>query len=114
MTSGAFPLREPSSSEPPGEAHEFALRPEEDGLRLDRVLASRSESDGLGLSRTRLQQLIRDGQVEMDGAVLRDPGARAKAGARVRILVPPPQKLDVAGEDIPLSIVFEDKHLIVI
>ncbi|MBV9064692.1 MAG: RluA family pseudouridine synthase [Methylobacteriaceae bacterium] len=114
MTSGAFLLREPSFSEPPGEAHEFALRAEEDGLRLDRVLASRSEAEALGLSRTRLQQLIRGGHVEIDGAVLRDPGTRAKAGARVRIIVPPPQKLDVAGEDIPLSIIFEDKHLIVV
>ena len=97
-----------------GETHEFALGENDDGKRLDRALASRSEADRLGLSRTRLQPLIRDGHVEIDGAVLRDPGARAKAGARVRIIVPPPQKLDVAGEDIPLSIVFEDKHLIVV
>jgi 23S rRNA pseudouridine1911/1915/1917 synthase len=107
-------LRDASSSEPPGETHEFALRADEEGLRLDRVLAARSEAEGLGLSRTRLQQLIRAGHVEVDTTAARDPGVKTYAGARVRIVVPPPQKLDVAGEDIPLSIVFEDKHIIVI
>jgi 23S rRNA pseudouridine1911/1915/1917 synthase len=90
------------------------LGADEGGLRLDRVLAALSEAEGLGLSRTRLQQLIRDGQVEIDGAVMRDPGAKTRAGAHVRVIVPPPQKLDVAGEDLPLNIVFEDTHLIVL
>ena len=111
---GPFTLREPSSATSAGETHEFALSADEEGLRLDRVLAARSEAEGLGLSRTRLQQLIRDGHVEMDGAAVRESGVRTKAGARVRLLVPPPQKLDLAGEDIALSIVFEDKHLLVI
>ena len=107
-------MREPSSPVPAGETHEFALGDNDDGKRLDRVLAALSEADGLSLSRTRLQQLIRDGHVEIDGVVLRDPGAKTKAGSRVRIIVPPPQKLDIAGEAIPLAIVFEDRHLLVI
>ena len=111
---GPFHLRDAVSSAPAGATHEFALGANEDGLRLDRVLASRSEAEGLGLSRTRLQQLIRDGLVDVDGSAVRDPGVKTKAGAHVRIVVPPPQKLDVAGEDIPLNIVLEDKHLLVI
>jgi 23S rRNA pseudouridine1911/1915/1917 synthase len=83
-------------------------------MRLDRVLAARSEAEGLGLSRTRLQQLIREGQVEIHEAAVRDPGAKMKAGARIRLFVPPPRKLALAGEDLPLNIVFEDKHLIVL
>jgi 23S rRNA pseudouridine1911/1915/1917 synthase len=94
--------------------HTFLTQPADEGMRLDRVLAARSEAEGLGLSRTRLQQLIRQGQVEIDGAQVRDPGAKTKAGAYVRIVVPPPQKSAIVGEDIPLAIVFEDKHLIVI
>ena len=108
VSPGPFHLRDAVSSAPAGATHEFALGANEDGLRLDRVLASRSEAEGLGLSRTRLQQLIRDGLVDVDGSAVRDPGAKTKAGAHVRIIVPPPQKLDVAGEDIPLNIVFED------
>jgi len=107
-------LREPASPIPSAKVHEFALPAEEEGRRLDRVLAGLSELEGLGLSRTRLQQLIRDGQVEVDGVAGRDPGAKAKAGARVRIVVPPARKLDLAGEDIPLNVVFEDEYLIVV
>jgi 23S rRNA pseudouridine1911/1915/1917 synthase len=92
----------------------LTLGESEGGLRLDRVLAARSEAEAWGLSRTRLQQLIRDGEVEIDGAGVRDPGAKTKAGAHVRVVVPPPQKSAIAGEDIPLSIVFEDRHLLVI
>jgi 23S rRNA pseudouridine1911/1915/1917 synthase len=106
-------LRQPSP-DPAGEVHEFALRPDEEGRRLDRVLAARSEAEGLGLSRTRLQQLIRDGYVAVDAAAVRDPGLKTRAGARIGIVVPPPQKLLLAGEDIPLNIVFEDKYLIVL
>jgi 23S rRNA pseudouridine1911/1915/1917 synthase len=107
-------LRDAAAAASAGETHELTLGESEGGLRLDRVLAARSEAEGWGLSRTRLQQLIRAGQVEVDGDAGRDPGAKTYAGARVRIAVPPPQKLDLAGEDIPLDIVFEDKHLIVI
>jgi 23S rRNA pseudouridine1911/1915/1917 synthase len=107
-------VRDPLAPVSACETHEFVLSEPEDGLRLDRVLAARSEAEGLGLSRTRLQQLIRAGQVEIDGAAVRDPGARTKAGAHVRVIVPPPQKSGVAGEDLPLNIVFEDRHLIVL
>jgi 23S rRNA pseudouridine1911/1915/1917 synthase len=99
---------------PAATTHTFLTQPDDDGRRLDRVLAARSEAEGLGLSRTRLQQLIREGHVEIDGGAGRDPGAKTRAGARVRIVVPPPQKLALAGEDIPLDIVFEDRHLLVV
>jgi 23S rRNA pseudouridine1911/1915/1917 synthase len=99
---------------PAATTHTFLTQPADEGVRLDRVLAARSEAAGLGLSRTRLQQLIRAGEVDVDGTAVRDPGAKSKAGARVRVVVPPPQKLDVKGEDLPLNIVFEDKHLLVV
>jgi 23S rRNA pseudouridine1911/1915/1917 synthase len=107
-------LPDSPSPDAAGETHELVFGEHENGLRLDRALAARSESDGLGLSRTRLQQLIKEGQVEIEGAVIRDPGAKTRAGARVRLVVPPPRKLAIAGEDLPLNVVFEDKHLIVI
>jgi 23S rRNA pseudouridine1911/1915/1917 synthase len=107
-------LPDTPSPDAAGETHEFALRADEEGLRLDRVLAARSDAEALGLSRTRLQQLIRDGQVEIDGVSLRDPGAKTKAGAHVRVVLPPPRKLGIGGEDLPLNVFFEDKHLIVI
>jgi 23S rRNA pseudouridine1911/1915/1917 synthase len=110
--SGAFVLNEQHSAA--AVAHDLVVAADRDGQRLDRVLAAQGEAEGWGLSRTRLQQLARDGEVQIDGVVARNPGAKVRAGSRIRLAVPPPQKLDLAGEAMPLAIVFEDKHLIVI
>lgn len=78
--------------------------------RLDRILA-RAFTD---MSRSRLQALIREGQVAVDGAALADPSAKIIEGARIDLVVPPPEPPAPLGQDIPLSIVFEDDDLIVI
>nr|WP_205790199.1 RluA family pseudouridine synthase [Microvirga makkahensis] len=78
--------------------------------RLDRVLA-RLASD---LSRSRLQALIREGQVTVDGAPVLDPGRKVSAGARITLQVPPPMPAQPQGEAMDLSIVYEDDDLIVI
>ena len=61
----------------------------EDGMaaeRLDRVLM-RLQSD---LSRSRLQALIRDGQVAIDDVPVLDPNRKVAGGARITLTVPPP------------------------
>src|SRR5829696_2994713 len=78
--------------------------------RLDRV-AARAWSD---LSRSRLQALIRDGCVTVDGAIVRDPAARVAAGARISVVVPPAARAEPEGEAIALAVVHEDDDLIVI
>jgi len=85
----------------------------EDGTaaeRLDRVLA-RLASD---LSRSRLQALIREGRVTVDGAPVLDPGRKVSAGARIALQIPPPVPAEPQGEAMNLSIVHEDDDLIVI
>nr|WP_255726730.1 RluA family pseudouridine synthase [Microvirga sp. ACRRW] len=85
----------------------------EDGTaaeRLDRVLA-RLASD---LSRSRLQALIREGQVTVDDAPVLDPGRKVGAGARIALQVPPPVAAEPQGEAMDLVIVYEDDDLIVI
>ncbi len=85
----------------------------DDGLapdRLDRVLA-RLWSD---LSRSRLQALIRDGRVSVDGAPVLDPNRKVAGGARIALAVPPPVPAEPRGEAIALAIVYEDDDLIVI
>ena len=85
----------------------------EDGTaaeRLDRVLA-RLAND---LSRSRLQALIREGQVTVDGSPALDPGRKVAAGARIALTVPPPVAAEPAGEAIALTIVYEDEDVIVI
>ena len=77
--------------------------------RLDRYLAAQE----LGLSRARLQRLIREGWVTLNGGTAK-ASALVKAGDRVGVRVPPPQPLDLVPEDIPVSIVYEDAHLAVV
>jgi 23S rRNA pseudouridine1911/1915/1917 synthase len=85
----------------------------EDGMaaeRLDRVLA-RLQAD---LSRSRLQALIRDGQVIVDGAAALDPNRKVAGGARITLTVPPPVPAQPAGEAIDLTIVYDDDDVVVI
>ncbi|MBM0170011.1 RluA family pseudouridine synthase [Altererythrobacter sp. C41] len=79
------------------------------GLRLDKALA-----DASGLSRERIKGLIGEGRVKVDGAVVRSASARTGEGTTFSIDVPPPQPLAAEAQDIPLDIVFEDDHLIVV
>jgi 23S rRNA pseudouridine1911/1915/1917 synthase len=78
--------------------------------RLDRVMAQ-LWSD---LSRSRLQALIRDGQVTIDGAPVLDPSRKVAGGAHIALVVPPPVPAEPQGEAIALDIVHEDEDLIVI
>lgn len=79
------------------------------GLRLDKALANAS-----GLSRERIKGLIGEGRVKVDGAVVRSASARTGEGTTFSIDVPPPQPLAAEAQDIPLDVVFEDDHLIVV
>ena len=92
----------------------FAVGPEEAGQRLDKLLALHAAREDLGLSRTRLQELIGAGFVRVDGAVASNPNAKPKEGVRILFEVPPPVDATPQPEDIPLAIVFEDEDLIVI
>lgn len=64
-------------------------------------------------SRSRIQQLIRGKFVMLNGAVAR-PSDLLRAGDHVGLSEPPPQKIDIEPEPIPLDIIFEDADLIVI
>jgi 23S rRNA pseudouridine1911/1915/1917 synthase len=83
---------------------------EDAGQRVDRYLASRME----GLSRSRIQALIRSGRVSDARGTIEDPGARVKPGEVLTISVPPPEPPRPAAEQLQLSVVYEDEHLIVI
>ncbi|MEQ1711670.1 MAG: RluA family pseudouridine synthase [Hyphomicrobium sp.] len=83
---------------------------EDAGQRLDRVLAARIPE----LSRSRLKALIQSGQVTSGGATLGDPGRAVKPGETISVRVPEAAPAEPQGEAIPLAVVFEDQHLIVI
>ncbi len=90
---------------------EITLGPVAD--RLDKALAAAAPA-GLGLSRSRLQALIAAGAVSLAGAALTDARARVAPGAAVTLRLPEVAPTRAAPEAIPLDVVFEDEHLIVV
>lgn len=93
------------------DASEFVVSEEEAGRRLDQFLAT---ALGGELSRSRLQSLIEDGQVRVDEAPVLLPKRKVAAGETVRLAVPEPEAPEPVAEDIPLAILYEDEHLVVL
>jgi len=77
--------------------------------RLDRFLA-RYLPD---YSRSFIQKLIEDQRVLVEGEP-RKASHLVSPGQRIDVFVPAPRKLEVEPEDIPLNVMYEDEHLIVI
>ena len=80
-----------------------------EGQRLDKALA-----DASGLSRERVKALMGLGRVMLDGKPATQASFKPAAGAEFAITVPAVTPDEAQAEDIPLSVVFEDEHLIVI
>ncbi len=87
----------------------LTVEPASAGARLDRWLSERLTD----LSRARLQSLIRGGLVRVDGAASK-AAHRLRGGERVEIEVPPPADETLTPESVPLSIVYEDPHVLVV
>ena len=79
------------------------------GARLDRALAAALPE----LSRSRIQQLLAEGHVQVDGKPAR-ASVRIKGGESVRVVVPPAAPALPAPEALPLSILHEDRDLLVV
>jgi 23S rRNA pseudouridine1911/1915/1917 synthase len=78
-------------------------------LRLDQFLAKRLPE----FSRSRLQQLIRDGFVRLNNLTSR-PRQIVRRGDKIELTEPPLEKIETLPEQIPLEILFEDNDLVVI
>ncbi|HEY8434551.1 MAG TPA: RluA family pseudouridine synthase [Sphingomicrobium sp.] len=89
---------------------DVCLEPAHAGWRLDRALAAAVPT----LSRERLKTLIRTGAVESRDGAVRDPALKVKGGEALSIAVPEPAPAHNEPQDIPLAIVFEDDHLLVL
>jgi 23S rRNA pseudouridine1911/1915/1917 synthase len=88
---------------------EFIVKATDAGARLDRFLANSVNE----FSRSRIQALIHDGFVTVNGA---RPRARdiVRVGDRLVLVEPPIQAIDLVPEKIALSVLFEDDDLVVI
>jgi len=77
--------------------------------RLDKALSQAS-----GLSRERVKTLIGGGAVTIAGKIAKTVSAKIAGGEAFAMVLPPPAPLDTVAQDIPLTVVFEDEHLIVV
>jgi 23S rRNA pseudouridine1911/1915/1917 synthase len=102
------PTERAEAPDPAGAAHQFVVDADGAARRLDLLVAER-----VGISRNQSATLIAGGRVLVNGRRER-AGYRARPGDRVDVTVPPPPGRDIVGERIPLSIVYEDEHLLVV
>ncbi len=79
------------------------------GERLDKALSTAS-----GLSRERIKALLGEGRISLDGAAASQASLKPAAGTTFAIDVPEAAPAEAVAQDIPLNIVFEDEHLIVV
>ena len=104
------------------ETRHFTVGKEDGGRRLDTYLVALLPQ----LSRTRIQELIRDGLVRFSAAEVAPsaapaavprrprPSHRVEPGEQIEIEVVPRPSLEVAAEEIPLDLLYEDKDLDVV
>ncbi len=92
-----------------GEALTVTLGESDSGERLDRVLPAHLPE----LSRARIQALIAEGRLSFGGAVVGDGKHKARPGV-YELVVPAPVSAIPESQDIPLDVLYEDAHLIVV
>lgn len=103
-------LPEPLTPRLPSLISTPAARADDAGARLDKWLADLAPE----LSRSRVKALIEAGHVTVDGVTIEDPSARVKPGQSATIEVPEAAAAHPEPQPIPLNVVYEDDHLIVV
>lgn len=89
---------------------EINLQVEEKGERIDRYLSQQLPD----LSRSRIQQLIEQGNVQVNSKVCTSKKITVQAGDRISLTIPAAKPLDLQPEAIPLEVLYEDDALIII
>lgn len=78
--------------------------------RLDKFISEQVTD----LSRSRIQSLIQDGHIQSDTVTVTSPSHKVKEGESYSITIPPAEPTDMKATPMPLDIVYEDEHLLVI
>lgn len=88
----------------------FVVDPGQSMLRIDKYITAKIE----GASRTRVQAAADAGNILVNNNQVK-PSYKVKPSDLIQIVLPtPPREIELIPEDIPLEIVFEDDHVIVI
>lgn len=88
---------------------EFICPPEAEGQRADVFLTANTE-----LSRSRIANLITDGQLKSNGLIEMRPSARIEAGQKLELTVPGTKPAVIEAQDIPLDILYQDHDVVVV
>ena len=80
------------------------------GYRIDKFLQSQIND----LSRTRLQSLIRDGQVKINNIITKSTSKKIKGVDQIKVSFPPPKETLIKPNKIPLDILYDDDDIIII
>ena len=91
------------------EQREFIVEAEAAGQRIDRFLSG----EDTGLSRSALQGLVAEGHVLCNGKSIAK-SFKLKAGDTILLEIPDAKPIEAVPQDIPLDIVYEDDHLLVV
>lgn len=91
------------------EKYTFTAGKDKEDSRIDHYLVPLLET----VSRTRIQNLIKDGFITVNGEEVR-ANYRVKEADEIEVQLPPAREFRLTPEDIPLEIVFEDDYLLVI
>ncbi len=87
----------------------FVVKPSEDGLRIDKFIHLRLPE----YSRSYYQKLIKDKLVTVNNKAIKS-SYLIFSGDKVKLKIPYAIQTNLAAENIPLNIVFEDEHVVVI
>lgn len=86
----------------------YIVEPGDGSERLDTFVSSKS-----GLTRSSVQKLIKDGGVLVNSATVK-AGYKIRTGDIIEVTIPDEPEALLTPEDIPLDIIFEDDHLVVV
>jgi 23S rRNA pseudouridine1911/1915/1917 synthase len=89
---------------------EWIAEAQDRGERIDKFVVETSQED---VSRTLVQQWIKDGQLTVNGALVK-ANYKLAEGDQLVLIVPEPEELDLAAEPIPLEVIYEDSDVIVV
>ena len=89
---------------------DLSLHVETNPDRLDRYLADRLPD----FSRSRIQKLIEQGQVQVNGKICDSKKAELQVGDRIHLTIPDAEPLELEAQDIPLDILYEDDQLLIL
>ena len=78
--------------------------------RIDKFLQSQLKK----LSRTRIQNLIKEGKIKLNNTLVYNAAKKIKENDQIEVVFPPPKETYIKPNNIPLSVLHEDEDVIII